>query len=325
MPTKYDLFDRSRLTVMPLGERKHDFVQSEILPLSEPLNINTDIEKIAKKILESRRLELKGSVILMMGAHVIRAGVQRYLIDLIEKGLIDCIAMNGAGVIHDFELALIGATTESVAKYIQGGKFGLWKETGILNEIVADASIKGYGLGESVGKHIVENDLPFSKISVLASAYSRNVPVTVHVGIGYDIVHEHPNCRGAAYGDTSYTDFLIFSKILESLSGGVVMNFGSAVMAPEVFLKALAMVRNAAAQSNEQIVDFTTAVFDVRPLAGDICSEPPKTNPDYFFRPWKTMLVRTVQDGGESRYIRGRHEETIPQLWSALIKEVNED
>ena len=144
------------------------------------------------------------------------------------------------------------------------------------------------------------------------------IPVTVHVGIGYDIIHEMPNCNGAAIGATSYRDFLIFAKIIENLEGGVVLNFGTAVMGPEVYLKALAMARNIAVQEDREIRHFTCVVCDLAPLPADYSSEPCKINPMYYFRPWKTILVRTVADGGESYYIRGNHNKTIPQLWTAL-------
>ena len=144
------------------------------------------------------------------------------------------------------------------------------------------------------------------------------VPVTVHVGIGYDIIHEHPNCSGAATGQLSYNDFLRLVTVVRDLENGVVMNFGSAVMAPEVFLKALSMARNAARQEGSGIQNFCSLVCDVRDLSGDLTREPPKTSPAYYFRPWKTMLVRVIQEGGESYYVRGSHAETIPALWTAI-------
>ncbi len=320
--TQYQLFDTSRLKLKPLGDRDHDLDLSIILPLRQCQTVDNNIQLLAQKIKGSRQRTPKSSVILMMGAHVIRSGVQRYLIDMMERGFIDCIAMNGAGVIHDYELALIGATTESVAHYIRTGEFGLWEESGQINDIVIEGAIEGLGLGEAVGKFIEERDLPHKDLSLLARAFALKVPVTVHVGIGYDIVHEHPNCDGAAYGRTSYTDFLIFAKLVESLSGGVIMNFGSAVMAPEVFLKALAMTRNIAAQEKKEISNFSCLVCDVRTLTGNLDKEPEKNNSQYYFRPWKTMLVRTVADGGQSYYVCGRHSETIPQLWSALTSSV---
>jgi hypothetical protein len=223
-------------------------------------------------------------------------------------------------MIHDFEFALIGATTESVARYIRDGRFGLWRETGYLNDLINQAYEQdpGSGMGEAVGRAILEGDYPHKEVSLLAAAVSHGVPVTVHVGLGYDIIHEHPNCHGAATGQLSYNDFLRLVTVVENLDQGVVMNFGSAVMAPEVFLKALAMARNAARQEGRGIRDFCSLVCDIRDLSGDFRREPPKTSPAYYFRPWKTMLVRAVQDGGESFYVRGTHAETIPALWTAL-------
>lgn len=317
--TRYKLFDTSRLKLRPLETRDHDLDLSAILPLRKIQVVSDKIGLAAEKIKQSRQANPRPSVILMMGAHVIRSGVQRYLIDMMNRGLIDCLAMNGAGVIHDYEMALIGATTESVAKYIKTGEFGLWKETGLINDIVACAAKDGLGLGEALGKFIEEQNLPHRDISLLARAYTLGVPVTVHVGIGYDIVHEHPNCNGAAWGETSYRDFLIFAKILESLEGGTVMNFGSAVMGPEVFLKALAMARNVANQFNKRIGNFTTLVCDLKPLPSNYHLEASREDPNYYFRPWKTMLVRSVSSGGESYYIQGNHRDTIPQLWSAIL------
>jgi hypothetical protein len=257
---------------------------------------------------------------MMMGGHVIRSGVQKYIIDLMTRGYIDCLAMNGSGIIHDFELALIGATTESVARYIQTGEFGLWRETGYLNDIINKAyrEDSSVGMGEAVGQAVLEGDYPHKDISLLAAARKLNIPVTVHVGVGYDIIHEHPNCDGAAMGALSFNDFLKFAEVVRNLEGGVIMNFGSAVMAPEVFLKALSMARNVAHQSDREIRHFTTLVGDLYDLPRDYRSETPKDNPGYYFRPWKTMLVRTVADGGRSYYVSGRHEKTIPALWASV-------
>ena len=287
-----------------------------IRSLEQVLVGNAALAEVAQRI---QRAKARGrAVILMMGAHVLRAGVQRYLIDLMEQGFISCIALNGAGMIHDFEFALIGATTESVARYIKDGQFGLWQETGRINEIVNDGHRNNLGMGEAVGKAIAEGEFPHKEISLLAAGYRLQLPITIHVGIGYDILHEHPNCDGAATGATSYRDFLRFARIVENLEGGVVMNFGSAVMAPEVFLKALSMARNVAQQDGRAIKHFTTLVCDLQALPDDFKQEPAKTNPAYYFRPWKTMLVRTVADGGESFYVQGRHADTIPALWSAI-------
>jgi hypothetical protein len=242
------------------------------------------------------------------------------VIDCLERSYFTHIAMNGAGAIHDYELARIGATTESVARYIRSGEFGLWHETGELNEIIREAAELELGLGENVGRRIEGGDFPQKDVSILAAAYRRSVPATVHVGIGYDIIHEHPNCNGEALGAASYRDFLIFARTVENLEGGIVLSFGSAIMGPEVYLKALAMARNVANQEGRVIRNFTTAVFDLVPIQGDIHHELPKTDPGYYFRPHKTILVRTVADGGMSYYFCGDHRATIPALRRALLE-----
>jgi hypothetical protein len=329
----YPAFDRSRLKLKPLAERKHDLDLSAILPLEDPLPPfeHPSLPIIAECIRQAR--ERNAAVILMMGAHVLRAGVQRFLIDLMECKLVTHIAMNGAGPIHDWELALIGATTESVARYIQTGEFGLWEETGRMNDVIAQASLgrqpSEFGLGEALGRAIRDGDFPHKDLSLLAAGVRLGVPVTVHVGIGYDIIHEHPNCDGAALGQLSYQDFLIFAKSVENLEGGVLLNFGSAVMGPEVYLKALSMARNVAHQEGREIRRFTTAAFDLMPLTPpappsqggeERWHEPPKTDPRYYYRPWKTILVRTVADGGESFYVQGDHRATVPALWRDLVR-----
>lgn len=318
MASKYPIFDRSALRLLPLGERKHDLEISNWLELDSetPAFEHADLPVLADRIRAAKAMNR--SVILIMGAHVLRAGVNRHLIDMIDRGWISHIAFNGAGVIHDYELARIGATTESVARYIRKGQFGLWQETGELNQWVQEAAHLGYGLGEHVGRRIAESNFPHRDLSVFAAAWKRGVPATVHVGIGYDILHEHPNCDGASLGATSYRDFLIFTESVRRLEQGVLLNFGSAIMGPEVYLKALAMARNVAMQRGEEIKNFATAVFDLIPIEGDFRKELPKTDPGYYFRPQKTILVRTVADGGESFYFCGNHRATLPALWRQL-------
>jgi hypothetical protein len=317
-------FERSKLKILPLNNRIHDIDISAIRELRNNSFTSPSLNKVAEDIKEARQA---GKVIvLMIGAHVIRSGVQKYLIDLLERGYISCIAMNGGGMIHDFELALIGATTEKVARYIREGQFGLWKETGRINDIINIAyNQDGQGMGEAIGKAIQEDKFPHKDISILATCYRLNIPATIHVGIGYDIIHEHPNCDGAATGETSYRDFLRLTKIMEKIEGGVVMNFGSAVMAPEVFLKALSMARNVAHQEGRTIKRFTTLVCDLLDLPEDFNEEPSKDSAAYYFRPWKTMLVRTVEEGGGSYYVKGRHSGTIPALWTAINDAENPD
>ncbi|MFL5338978.1 MAG: hypothetical protein ACJ8F7_02330 [Gemmataceae bacterium] len=318
----FPMFDRSRLRMQPLSNRKHDLTLAQILPLDATI---PDLRHPAMPILGERLAAAKetgAARILLMGAHVLRAGVSRYLIDLMECGLIDHIAMNGAGPIHDWEFALIGATTESVARYVSSGEFGLWHETGQMNDAIHAGSAAGLGLGEAVGRAILDGPFPHKEISVLANAVRLGVPVTVHVGVGYDILHEHPNCDGAALGQASYRDFLILAETITRLEGGVALNFGSAVMGPEVYLKALAMARNVAHQDGHHIRRFTTAVFDLIPISGDTRTEAPKSDPRYYYRPWKTILARTVADGGESFYVQGDHRATLPSLWYAAVAAV---
>ena len=320
MKSKYETFDRSQLLIKPLSERKHDMGLDYILKIEEaaPEFSHPQLQEVAQRLIAAR--DRGAARILMMGAHVIKAGASRYVIDLIERGYLTHVAMNGAGSIHDYELARIGATTESVARYIRSGEFGLWRETGGLNDIIHEAAELSLGLGENVGRRIEESTFPYKDLSIFAAAYRHSVPATVHVGIGYDIIHEHPNCNGQALGAASYHDFLIFTKTMEKLEGGIMLNFGSAIMGPEVYLKALAMVRNVARQHGRTINHFTTAVFDMVPIQGDIHHELPKTDPGYYFRPHKTILVRTVADGGESFYFCGDHRATVAALRRALLE-----
>jgi len=315
----YQMFDRGRLQLLPLSEREHDFHIHEVLGLDADLRMNdsAELNAVAKRVIEARKQEKP--VIMMMGAHVIKTGLSRYVIDLMERGVLTHIGVNGACAIHDFELALIGATTESVALYITEGQFGLWKETGRINDIVRHGIAQQMGIGESLGEAIAEGDFPHRDVSIFAAAYRLRIPVTVHVGIGYDIIHEHPNCDGAALGEASYRDFLVIAESISRLQGGVLLNFGTAIMGPEVYLKALAMARNVAKQEGREINQFTTAVFDLQPLGPDIHHTPPKSEPAYYFRPYKTILVRTVEDGGESFYVRDYHQATLPALRRLIL------
>ena len=311
----YPIFDRSKLYLKPLSERQHDMTLADVLSLDSPGEPFDDpqLEQIAQRIIRARQRD--APVILMMGAHVIKSGLSRFVIDLMERRIITHVAMNGAGPIHDFELALVGATTESVARYIQEGQFGLWQETGRINEAVTAGVLDGLGYGEAVGRMVEQERFPHRDVSILAAGYRLRVPVTVHIGLGYDIIHEHPNCDGAALGHASYADFLIFTQAITQLQGGVLLNYGTAIMGPEVYLKALAMARNVAHQEGRRIDQFTTAVFDLLDLGPDVHHEAAKTDARYYYRPFKTILVRTVQDGGESFYVRGPHRGTLPALY----------
>ena len=174
------------------------------------------------------------------------------------------------------------------------------------------------GFAAAVGRAICEGDLPHKDVSVFAAAWEAGVPATVHVGLGYDILHEHANFDPAATGRASYRDFLTFAHVVEGLEAGAVLCYGSAVMGPEVYLKALAMARNVAAREGREIRHFTSAVFDLLDLAGDLQAEAPRDTPEYYYRPYKTVLVRTVADGGQSHYVRGDHRRTLPALHRLL-------
>ena len=319
----YPQFDRSRLKLRPLAERENDLDLSSVMPLDAeiPDLDNADIRTLARRVVEARGCG--ASSILCMGAHVIRAGVSRFIIDLMERGCLTHVAMNGAGPIHEFEFALQGATTESVARYIRTGEFGLWEDTGRLNEAAKAAADEGIGFGEAIGRMICEMAPPHIDVSILAAGHRLGVPVTVHIGIGYDIIHEHPNADGAALGKASYADFLVYANAINGLEGGVFLNYGSAVMGPEVYLKALSMVRNVARQEGREVAHFTTGVFDLVDLGPDYREQPPKSNPNYYYRPWKTILVRTVADGGESLFIRGDHRGTLPYLYRQVLAEAS--
>ncbi|MGI6368625.1 MAG: hypothetical protein ACOX2L_09785 [Anaerolineae bacterium] len=315
----YPTFDRSQLRLLPLAERIHDMQLDEVLPLDAPPLRDyqgTELQTLADRVIAARRASRP--VILMMGAHMIKVGLSRFIVDLIARGMVTHIACNGAFAIHDYELAAIGATTESVARYISSGQFGLWNETGYLNDVVREGLTQEMGAGEAIGRWIAESPFPHSDLSVLAAAWRAGIPATIHVGIGNDIIHEHPNCDGAAWGAASYRDFLVFTHTVTQLQGGVFLNYGTAVMGPEVYLKALSMARNVAHQRGEQINIFTTAVFDLQDLGPDVHHTPDKSQAAYYFRPFKTILVRTVQDGGESYYVRADHRTTLPILYRLI-------
>jgi len=319
--SRYTQFDRSKIRLRPLAERRNDLTFAGCVPLDAavPAFDHAEFPQLIAAIVEARRAGRP--VIWMIGAHLIKQGLSRYLVDLIERGWITHLATNGAGIIHDFELAYQGATSEDVAHYIKQGEFGLWSDTGLVNDIVRVAAARKEGLGEAVGRVIEQHrdQFRYPDLSVAAAGWRCGVPVTSHVGIGCDIIHEHANCDGAAFGASSYTDFLIFTHAVSQLEGGVFLNIGSAVTGPEVYLKSLSMARNVATQQGRPICHFTTAVFDLVPLPADARDgTAPKTHPQYYYRPWKTILVRTVADGGQSFYFCGDHRVTIPNLHRRL-------
>lgn len=316
MNGRYETFDQSRVRLRSLSQRINDLSGNFILPLQSlpERPVDSALASIASAMIDAR--QNGNNTVFLCGGHVVRSGVQHYLIDLMQRGFVSAIAVNGSVAIHDFEIALQGATTESVAKYIQEGQFGLWEETGRINSILKEGATDGLGFGESLGRELALGKYPHKDVSLFAAAWNCGVPVTVHIGIGYDIIHAHPSFDGAVSGAASHRDFLIFAKQLEKLA--CACTFGSAVMAPEVFLKALSMVRNVALQEGRQLPGFSSLVCDLIEIPQNCMQEAPKSDPRYYFRPWKTLLTRTVADGGQSYYVQGKHAETIPALWQAI-------
>jgi hypothetical protein len=235
-----------------------------------------------------------------LGAHVIKTGIGPVLVDLMERGYVSAIATNGATVIHDFELALSGATSEEVEEALGPGRFGMADETGrLLNEAINQGVARGLGIGQSICEWVAAAHPPYAHLSILAAAIRLGVPVTVHVGIGTDIIHMHPSASGAALGEGSLKDFRYLVSNVGRLSGGVYLNCGSAVVLPEVFLKAVAVVRNRGVQ-----LDGLTTV-----------------NLDFIrhYRPHVNVVSRPVAGIGRGYSLVGHHELLIPLLAAALI------
>ena len=243
-------------------------------------------------------------VIAMIGGHVIKCGLSPVIISMMQHGILTGVAMNGAASIHDFEIALIGETSEDVGTNITTGKFGMWEETGrLMNTAVKAGRSNGEGLGATLGQKLVELGVPHLDVSIIATADRLNIPATVHVAIGTDIIHQHPEADGAALGETSFTDFRIFvSEVSKLGNGGVLLNFGSAVIMPEVFLKALSIARNL----GHEVVEFTTANFDMI----------------QHYRPRENIIKRPTNTGGRGYAITGHHEIMIPLLAHAVMDQI---
>ena len=240
------------------------------------------------------------AIIFGLGAHVIKVGLSPIIIDLMKEGWITALALNGAGIIHDFEIAFTGQTSEDVQLQVKNGHFGMAQETGqMLNDAINSGEEKGLGLGEAVGEMIATSDFPHKNMSLLSAAYNLNLPVTVHVAIGTDIIHFHPEVKGEAIGNASLKDFFLFCSLLEKLEdGGVFVNIGSAVILPEVFLKALSFVRN----KGWLLESFSTAVFDFI----------------HQYRPYENVVMRPHGKKARGFYFIGHHEIMIPLLAVSL-------
>jgi hypothetical protein len=241
-------------------------------------------------------------IYLGIGGHVIKCGLAPLISELMQLGAIKGIASNGSVIIHDYEIAMFGKTSEDVAAALEDGSFGMASDTADgINGIISKAKAENLGLGEAMGKALSEASV-YPGYSLLAGAYKNNVPFTVHVAVGTDIIHQHQSADGAAIGETSLRDFRIFCNNLIDLNdGGVFLNFGSSVIIPEVFLKAIAVVRNL----GYPLKDFTTAVFDM----------------NISYRPMVNVVQRPVLSGGKSYYFVGRHEIMIP-LFLLSLKEL---
>ena len=241
-------------------------------------------------------------VIAAMGGHVVKCGLNRVIIDLMRRGDITALAINGATSIHDFEIALAGKTSEDVQEGLNKGTFGMAGETGaMMNDALAAGDANGLGAGWALGCYILENRFPHRDVSLLAQAVRMRLPATVHIAIGTDIIHQHPQADGRVLGQTTMNDFKLFADVVANLgNGGVMLNIGSAVILPEVFLKALTLARNAGIR----VADFTTATFDMLVQ----------------YRPLQNVVRRPVAAGGRGHYIIGHHEIMIPLLGRAIIE-----
>lgn len=255
-------------------------------------------------------------LIFSMGAHVVKCGLSRYLIQMMKDGYITHIAGNGACSIHDFELAYLGGTSEHVPTAIEDGSFGMWEQTGRwMNEAIQAGAKEGLGYGESLGKYICEHPerFPYREDCILYNAYVLDIPATYHIALGTDIIHQHPICDFEAIGKASGVDFHKMCYSVAHLDKGVYMNFGSGVIGPEVFLKALSIARNL----KYSTFDITTANFDLLDL-GDYHRPLDYENPQYYYRPRKNIVNRPVSCGGKGWHFCGDHQQTIPNLYNRL-------
>jgi phosphoheptose isomerase len=299
-----------------LGERHNLVTLADLIDPTAPAPPfeSPDLDEVVDRIVAARRAGRP--VIWMMGAHVIKCGLSRLLIDLMERGIVTHVATNGAGSIHDFELALIGETSEDVATSIEDGTFGMAEETGaLMHQALREGARLGLGYGESIGRFIAQDRrFRHRDISVAYTAYRLGIPFTVHVTIGTDIIHQHPACDFGILGWASGQDFKIYCASISELEGGVFLNFGSAVTGPEVFLKALSIARNL----GYTVAHITTANFDLIPL-GDYRSKVSMDDPTYYYRPRKNIVNRPTSLGGKGFHITGDHAQTIPNLHHRVV------
>jgi hypothetical protein len=306
----YEEFDLSGVRTYPLASRKSKANAADFARLPAPggsvaafVDSLPDILGGAdfKAVVAALRAahDADNGLIWGLGAHVIKTGLSPVLIDLMERGYVSALAMNGAGVIHDFELALAGSTSEDVDEALGPGRFGMAEETAtLLNAAITGGVGRGLGLGQAVAARLAELKPPHARVSLLAAASRLNIPVTVHVAIGTDIIHMHPAASGAAIGEGSLRDFRYFVSNVARLKGGVYLNCGSAVVLPEVFLKAVALARNAGVS----LEGLTTVNIDFMRL----------------YRPHTNVVTRPVAGIGKGYSLVGHHEILIPLIAAAL-------
>lgn len=314
MPRPYDEIDLGKVTTYSTATRQSKVTTSlEAVPSPSGITMRSflknlpavlkanDLKAIAKAIVEARNL--KKPIIAMLGGHIIKTGCSPVLADLAKNGFITHFASNGSACIHDTELARFGHTSEDVATQLEDGSFGMAKDTAdLVNSASKRASAGNEGFGEAAGAMLIEENAPYADRALLANAYKLEIPYTLHVALGTDIVHQHPGASGAAIGEASLRDFRIFAATVSKLGdGGVVLNLGSAVVMPEVFLKALSVARNI----NGKIINFTTANFDMI----------------QHYRPSVNVVNRPVISGGNGYSITGHHEIMIPLLAAVIHEE----
>jgi hypothetical protein len=308
----YKPMDFSQLKRVSIHDRK-SLVQSQSIPTPPAANSSfSDFWNALPDALKSRDLKalvraiqqanaLGKPVILMMGAHAIKVGLSHWIIQAVKRGHVQHIAFNGACLVHDFELALSGTTSEDVAESLEDGSFGMTRETGVtLNQWINEAADGDRGLGEYIGQKIAESDYPYQSLSLFGAVYQSGITTSVHVAVGTDVIHHHPEASGASIGQTSLADFHTFCEVVSTIGdGGVVINLGSAVILPEIFLKALTVARNVAGP----ISNFTTANFDMI----------------QHYRPNENVVRRPTLHSGKGYSFTGHHEIMIPLLFMALF------
>lgn len=312
MTAKYPPIDFSKINTYSLKSRKSKVKKNEFAKpykkgagLKYLLNSLPNIlsAKNFKEVVDAVVLAKKKgkSITLAMGAHPIKVGLNPIIIDLMKRGIITHIAMNGACIVHDFELAYVGHTSEDVDHELVTGSFGMAEETGrLLNEAIRNGAKKGLGIGRAVGDLLMKKDFRYNNNSILAAGVRFSVPVTVHVAIGTDIIHMHPSADGAAIGEGTMRDFKGFVSMVAGLERGVYINLGSAVLLPEIFLKAVSVVRNL----GYRLKDFTTVNMDFI----------------QHYRPNTNVVKRPTIGGGRGYALTGHHEIMLPLLAAAVIE-----